>query len=32
MFDELAARDAQAETERAKKLSDEQAKGVKPKL
>ena len=32
IFDELAARDAQAETERVKKLSDEQAKGVKPKL
>lgn len=32
MFDELAARDAQAETERAKKLSDEQSKDVKPKL
>jgi hypothetical protein len=32
MFDELAERDAQAEADRLKKLSDEQAKGVKPKL
>lgn len=32
MFDELAARDAQAEAERAKKLADEKANDVKPKL
>lgn len=32
MFDELAARDAKAEADRSKKLSDEQAKNVKPKI
>ncbi|MXS21625.1 hypothetical protein [Pseudomonas oryzihabitans] len=32
MFDELAAHKSQAETERAKKLSEEQAKEVKPNL
>ena len=32
MFDELAARDANAEADRNKKLSDEQAKNVKPKI